>query len=382
MYKNSITHNLNITNDIYELGFAINKFDMYKQNNLLKNKFKIKMNTSKLYDDILENFNKVQSYIYNIEENESLESLLYNTLKKFDYKFDEDFEELKKNLLILIAHSKVILIENKRYSFILYKIFETVKYHEELLKIFNQTKNDDTKELFEKGTAYTSNRNTDEMTKVIKNFLGKTLKITLNHIVIQKKPVEVPKEIEKVVEEKVIEVPKKEEIKEEVVVKKEPEIVKPKSEPKKKIVEKIVKKKEIKKPVKKIVEKVAKKIEPKKIVEDIIPTNVVKALEVKKVIQPTVTYEQDYLNQHLALIKKEIQKQVKYSKRARKLKIEGKVVVEFCLTKSGEIVSVRTIEGHKLLQKSTLNAIYSAMVYFAKVQRNITIRVPIEYRLI
>lgn len=207
-------------------------------------------------------------------------------------------------------------------------------------------------------------------------------RITLNHIVIQKKPVEAPTEIEKVVEEKVIEVPKKEEIKEEVVVKKEPEIVKPKPEPKKKIVEKIAKKKEIKKPVKKIVEKVAKKIEPKKIVEDIIPTNVVNVPEVKKTIQPTVTYEQDYLNQHLALIKKEIQKQVKYSKRARKLKIEGKVVVEFCLTKSGEIVSVRTIEGHKLLQKSTLNAIYSAMVYFPKVQRNITIRVPIEYRLI
>lgn len=181
MYKNSITYNINVTKNIYELGFAINKFEnkfnMYKLNNLMKNKFKIRMNTSKLYDDALENLKKVESYIHNIKEDESLELLLYNTLEKFNYKLDDDFKELKKNLLILIAHSKVILIENKRYSFILYKIFETVKYHEELLKSFNQTKNDDTKELFEKGTAYSSNRNTDEMTETIKNFLKKTLKI-------------------------------------------------------------------------------------------------------------------------------------------------------------------------------------------------------------
>ena len=181
MYKNSITYNINITKNIYNLGFTINKFEkkfnMYKLNNLIKNKYKIKMNTSKFYDDALENLKKVQSYIYNIEDDESLESLLYNSLEKFNYKLDENFEDLKKNLLILIAHSKVIQKENKRYSFILYKMFETVKYHEELLKIFNQTKNDDTKELFEKGTAYSSNRNTDEMTQTIKNFLGKTLKI-------------------------------------------------------------------------------------------------------------------------------------------------------------------------------------------------------------
>ncbi len=44
MYKNSITYNINITKDIYELGFAINKFEkkfnMYKLNNLIKNRIK------------------------------------------------------------------------------------------------------------------------------------------------------------------------------------------------------------------------------------------------------------------------------------------------------------------------------------------------------
>jgi len=160
-------------------------------------------------------------------------------------------------------------------------------------------------------------------------------------------------------------------------------IVKAKAKAKKKIVKKVEKKKIVKKTKKEIVKNIPKKINKPKNT----PIEKVVTKQIKKPINPTpvkkvVNYEEDFLANHLHMIKKEIQKNIMYSKRARKLKIQGKVLVEFCLTKSGEIKRVKTIKGHKLLQKSTINAIYSASVNFPKVQRTITIRVPIEYKLI
>lgn len=156
-----------------------------------------------------------------------------------------------------------------------------------------------------------------------------------------------------------------------------------KAKVKKKIVKKVEKKKIVKKTKKEIVKNIPKKINKPKNT----PIEKVVTKQIKKPINPTpikkvVNYEEDFLANHLHMIKKEIQKNIMYSKRARKLKIEGKVLVEFCLTKSGEIKRVKTLKGHKLLQKSTIEAIYSASANFPKVQKTITIRVPIEYRLI
>jgi len=176
---------------------------------------------------------------------------------------------------------------------------------------------------------------------------------------------------------KVITKPKKIETKKIVKAKVKKKIVR------KKIVKKVEKKKIVKKTKKEIVKNIPKKINKPKNT----PIEKVVTKQIKKPINPTpikkeVNYEEDFLANHLHMIKKEIQKNIMYSKRARKLKIQGKVLVEFCLTKSGEIKRVKTIKGHKLLQKSTINAIYSASVNFPKVQRTITIRVPIEYKLI
>ncbi len=156
-----------------------------------------------------------------------------------------------------------------------------------------------------------------------------------------------------------------------------------KAKVKEKIVKKVEKKKIVKKTKKEIVKNIPKKINKPKNT----PIEKVVTKQIKKPINPTpikkvVNYEEDFLTNHLHMIKKEIQKNIMYSKRARKLKIEGKVLVEFCLTKSGEIKRVKTLKGHKLLQKSTIEAIYSASANFPKVQKTITIRVPIEYRLI
>ncbi|TLP36281.1 energy transducer TonB [Arcobacter arenosus] len=194
-------------------------------------------------------------------------------------------------------------------------------------------------------------------------------KVSLNYVQIIK-----PKPIEPIVEEK-------------VEKNLEPEIKKiVKKEPKKKVIKKVEKKKVVKKKIDKIVKKEPIKKQKTKKFEETIIDKVVKKEIPQKVIQKNINkninYEEDFLANHLHMIKKEIQKNIMYSKRARKLKIEGKVLVEFCLTKSGEIKKVKTLKGHKLLQKSTIEAIYSASANFPKVQKTITIRVPIEYRLI
>jgi len=151
----------------------------------------------------------------------------------------------------------------------------------------------------------------------------------------------------------------------------------------KKIVKKVEKKKIVKKQKKEIVKDTPKKlIKPKsKPIKKVLTKQIKKPIN-NTPVEKVVNYEEDFLANHLHMIKKEIQKNIMYSKRARKLKIQGKVLVEFCLTKSGEIKRVKTLKGHKLLQKSTIKAIYSASANFPKVQRTITIRVPIEYRLI
>ncbi len=197
-------------------------------------------------------------------------------------------------------------------------------------------------------------------------------KINLNYVQIVK-----PKSIETKVEKEVSNVKQKTK---KIETKK---IIKAKE----KVNKKIVKKVEKKRIVKKIKSQTAKNTQKKEVkpinkhIEKIVAKQIKKTINDAHV-EKIVNYEEDFLANHLHMIKKEIQKNIIYSKRARKLKIEGKVLVEFCLTKSGEIKRVKTLEGHKLLQKSTIEAIYSASANFPKVQKTITIRVPIEYRLI
>jgi len=203
-------------------------------------------------------------------------------------------------------------------------------------------------------------------------------------------PIEKPKEIEI---PKLVEIPKKIE---KAIVKKE---IKP---PKRKIVKKKVKKKVLKK---KIVKKVAKKKvkkkkkikkeNRKKIVKKEIPKKkeVKKKIlktevkEIKKSVQTTMpsqmaNYKQSFIKNNLIKIKKQIQKSVKYSKRARKMGVQGIVLVQFVLAKNGSIKDIKALKGHKLLRKSTIKAIHKASKLFPNVHKDITIKVPIEYKLI
>lgn len=199
-----------------------------------------------------------------------------------------------------------------------------------------------------------------------------------------------------VIKPKVVEVVKKSEVSKKIEeVKLEKKFIKkvaPKQIKKvlaKKKIKKIIKKREEKK---KIVKKVLPQVIPKfkqkikqKVVKNELPEPkkepIVKNTTIQKP-QKQINYKEDFLEKNLVLIKKQIQKYVKYSKRARKMNIQGEVLVEFCITKDGKIRDIKALSGHKLLRKSTIKAIYQASSNFPLVQKSITIKIPIAYRLL
>lgn len=204
-------------------------------------------------------------------------------------------------------------------------------------------------------------------------------KVSLKHIeLVTKEAPKIKKPIKKVVKEVKPKVIKKKikKIVEKRVIKKKKKVAKLKP---KKIIEKKIVKKEEPKVRKKIIEKKVDKLVKK---EEVLPLSqkiVKNSIPTKTVIK---NYQKDFLKKNLLLIKKYIQNHVKYSKRARKMNIQGDVLVEFSLSKSGEITNIKALSGHRLLRKSTIKAIHKASSYFPKVSKNITIKVPISYKLI
>ena len=165
------------------------------------------------------------------------------------------------------------------------------------------------------------------------------------------------------------------------------EVIKPK--PKKKIVKKSVRKPVKKRPKRKVVKKKVNKAKVSAITQVLkkpqkaIKTNNVKVTKViptKKVVKPNI--QKVYLAKNLLLIRKQIQKYIKYPKRAKKFGIQDIVKVRFKLLKNGDIVDIVLLKGHKLFNKATIRAIQKASFKFPKVQKDITIELPIEYKLI
>ncbi|WP_417333635.1 energy transducer TonB [Halarcobacter sp.] len=136
--------------------------------------------------------------------------------------------------------------------------------------------------------------------------------------------------------------------------------------------------KQEKKPKKEVVKKVENKKE-----NTIFDKEVERKIEKQEVAEKKVyNYEQEFLHKNLLLIQKQIQKHIKYSSKAKKLNIQGEVLVRFTLTSSGIQGDIVTLSGHRLLRRSTIKAIYEASSYFPKVSKDITIKLPIVYRLI
>lgn len=209
--------------------------------------------------------------------------------------------------------------------------------------------------------------------------------ISLKHIELKEKE-------EKIVEAKVVENSIQEEKKEEAIIQEKPiETTKPiiKKEIVKKVQEKPIEKKKV------VVEKAIEKPAKKEIKEDLTKTNnIVEDKIVNKDIQEQkttikdnsqqeiVNEKKDYLDKHLAQIRNLINQNVKYPNRARKLSIQGVVLIRFKILENGNVEDITILNGHKFLQEATIEAIMEASKKFPKVNSTIEIQIPIEYKII
>jgi protein TonB len=117
----------------------------------------------------------------------------------------------------------------------------------------------------------------------------------------------------------------------------------------------------------------------------VVNTTVVEKTTVEeKTVQskPMIDDKKDYLDKYLAQIRDLINKNVKYPSKAKKLSIEGIVIVKFKILEDGTVQNIEIIDGHKFLQTSTIEAIEEASKNFPKTNQSIEIQVPIEYKLI
>lgn len=205
--------------------------------------------------------------------------------------------------------------------------------------------------------------NTFEKNQIIIKKEDKEKRISLNQIEVKQE-----KKVEKTqakVEKKTI---KNEKIVEKQIVKKEI---------KKTIVKKKIYKKETVSKVEKFVEEKETKEEQEKVLQTEDNTPVVeKEVQVSKIDE-----KKEYLSKHLEKIRSLIHQNITYPKRARKLSIQGVVIVKFKINSNGTVESITIIDGHKFLQKATIRAIQNASKYFPKVTKSIEIQIPIEYKL-
>ncbi len=179
------------------------------------------------------------------------------------------------------------------------------------------------------------------------------LKISLNHVMVQQEQTSAQPVSEPIIEpEPLAQVP--------TPIKKK--IEKPKKDN--------IQKKVAKEP---IIEKVQNLSEPKQntLIEE-------KQLTTK----PQIDERKEYLDKNLALIRSLINENVKYPSKAKKLSIEGIVVVKFKILEDGSVQNIQIIEGHALLRNSTIEAIEEASKSFPKSEISIEIQIPIEYKLI
>jgi protein TonB len=66
-----------------------------------------------------------------------------------------------------------------------------------------------------------------------------------------------------------------------------------------------------------------------------------------------------------------INQNVKYPPKAKKLSIEGIVIVKFKITQNGDVEDITIIDGHKFLQDATTEAIEEASRNFPKTNKSI-----------
>ena len=189
-------------------------------------------------------------------------------------------------------------------------------------------------------------------------------KISLNHIELKEEPKK--EDVKELVEEKIIQKP----IEEKKVVEKPTE---KKIEKKK---EQVVKKETPKKQE----EKTAHKEVVEKVLEKVVQNHPISEIVENKVIQKDI--QKEYIDNNLALIRTLINENINYPAKAKKLSIEGIVVVKFKISENGSVEDIVVLEGHRFLQNATIEAIEEASKKFPKTNKSIEIQIPIVYKLI
>lgn len=170
------------------------------------------------------------------------------------------------------------------------------------------------------------------------------------------------------------------------------------------IVKKVIQKSKPKKIEKKIVplkKKVYVKEAPKEVVveEEIVevvevvqtpPKEVVKSHVVvtptksEIVIEETkkVSPEKKYVDENLAKIAKLLQENLYYPRRARKRGVEGEVVVKFELRVNAEVAKIQVLKSNSdILSRGAIKTIENLSFKFPKPKENLTLSVPITYKL-
>ncbi|MBE0495174.1 MAG: energy transducer TonB [Campylobacterales bacterium] len=73
-----------------------------------------------------------------------------------------------------------------------------------------------------------------------------------------------------------------------------------------------------------------------------------------------------------------------YPSRARKMKLQGEVIVTFEITPQGEVLNLNVVQSsnHAFLDQHTLKTIQEASTFFPKPPLRITVKVPVGYRLL
>jgi len=178
-------------------------------------------------------------------------------------------------------------------------------------------------------------------------------------------------------------------IEKKVIKKSKPKKIEKKTELRRK---KIYVKKAPKKVEKKIIEEV---VEEEKIVENPTPIStlpkkvtksyvVVTPTEREVIIKETqlVTAQKKYVDDNLAKIARLLQENLYYPRRARKRGVQGEVLVKFNLSQNAEVTNVQVLSSPSdILSRGAIRTINDLSFKFPKPKENLTLSVPIIYKL-
>jgi len=181
-------------------------------------------------------------------------------------------------------------------------------------------------------------------------------------------------------------------------VQKHTPVLKPQTKPKVKHLSKVKKPQKKKEPViEKVIEPtkiVVTKTETEEVFEEVVevkevesvavvvPSQTLEVIEEKPAVLATVSPEQKYVEAHLSEIQALLAENLYYPRMARKRGIEGKVLVSFCILKSGEVDNIKVLETSRdILGRAAIKTIKDLSGLFPKPSAPLTLHVPIRYSL-